>query len=37
MVQDVASAHFAEIEGFQATLDRRYDEMVGGKVKGLPG
>lgn len=37
LIEDAISAYFTEIEEIRATLDRRYDEIVSGKVKGVGG
>jgi hypothetical protein len=37
LVEDAITGYFSEVEELRATLDRRYDEMVSGKVKGVPG
>jgi hypothetical protein len=37
IVKDAIAGYFSEVEEIRATLDRRYDEMASGKVKGVPG
>jgi len=37
LVEDAITGYFTEVEEWRATLDRRYDDMVSGKVKGIPG
>jgi predicted DNA-binding protein len=37
LVEDAIAGYFNEVEELRATLDRRYDEIVSGRVKGVPG
>jgi predicted DNA-binding protein len=37
LVEDAITGYFGEVEQIKATLDRRYDDIVSGKVKGVPG
>jgi predicted DNA-binding protein len=37
LVEDAITGYFSEIEGLRETLDRRYNDIVSGKVKGIPG
>ena len=37
LVEGAITGYFSEVEELRTTLDRRYDEIVSGKVKGIPG
>lgn len=37
LVQDLVESYFDEVTRTRAIVDRRYDEMKSGKVKGIPG
>ncbi|MGO9336712.1 MAG: hypothetical protein ACLPY1_04300 [Terracidiphilus sp.] len=37
LVQDAIAGYFNEVEELRAMLDRRYDEIVSGKVQGMDG
>jgi len=37
LVEDAIAGYFSEVEQIKATLDRRYDEIISGKVQGLDG
>ncbi|MGD0628441.1 MAG: hypothetical protein ABR987_03770 [Terracidiphilus sp.] len=37
LVEGAIAGYFSEVEELRATLDRRYDEIVSGKVHGLDG
>jgi hypothetical protein len=37
LIEDAITGYFSEVEQIKATLDRRYDDIVSGKVKGVPG
>ncbi len=37
LLEDAIASYFQEVDDLRGVLDRRYDEMVSGKVKGVPG
>jgi predicted DNA-binding protein len=37
LLEDAINGYFSEIEQLKEALDRRYDEIASGKVKGLDG
>jgi hypothetical protein len=37
LVEGAIAGYSTEVEELRATLDRRYDDLVRGKVKGIPG
>jgi hypothetical protein len=37
LVEDAITGYFTEVEELRTTLDRRYDDLVSGIVKGVPG
>ena len=37
LLEDAVKGYFSEVEQLKETLDRRFDEIVSGKVKGLDG
>jgi predicted transcriptional regulator len=37
VVEAALLAHFEELTGIRETLDRRYDDLKSGRVKGIPG
>jgi predicted transcriptional regulator len=37
LVEDAIKGHFSEVEQVKETLDRRFDDIVSGRVKGIPG
>jgi predicted DNA-binding protein len=37
LVEDAITGYFTEVEELRTTLDRRYDDLVSGNVKGVPG
>ncbi|HXR38710.1 MAG TPA: hypothetical protein VN776_06440 [Terracidiphilus sp.] len=37
LVEDAITGYFSEVQQLRETLDRRYDEMASGQVKGIPG
>jgi len=37
LLEDAVKGYFKEVEEVRTTLDRRFDEIVSGKVKGLDG
>jgi predicted DNA-binding protein len=37
LLEDAVKGYFSEVEQLKETLDRRYDEMDSGQVKGIPG
>ncbi len=37
LVEDALAGYFGEVEDLREMLDSRYDDIVSGKVKGIPG
>ncbi len=37
ILEDAVKSYFSELEQLRETLDRRFDEIASGKVKGLDG
>ena len=37
LLEDAIASYFQEVDDLRGVLDSRYDEMVSGKVKGVPG
>ncbi len=37
LVEDAITGYFSEVEEIKGTLDSRYDDIVSGRVKGIPG
>jgi predicted DNA-binding protein len=37
LLEDAVEGYFSEVEQLKETLDRRFDELDSGRVKGIPG